>query len=213
MTYSNQSSDSKGNPLTLVGRAAPNFIAPVVLGSGEIQSSASLSDLLKGRYGVIVFYPLDFTFVCPTELVTLNQKLEAFTDRGAEVLAVSVDSQFSHSAWRAMPVDQGGIGPVGYTMVSDLSHEICEAYGVKAVDASVALRATFIIDQAGVVQAQIVNNLPLGRNIDEFIRVLDALQFYEAHGEVCPANWKKGDAGLVTTQAAVGAHLSEMVGE
>ncbi len=211
MSCSNKNTEAFQSPATLVGRAAPTFTAAAVLGSGEIQESASLSDLLQGRYGVLVFYPLDFTFVCPTELVALDQKLDEFKLRNAEVLAISVDSHFSHSAWRALPIAQGGIGSVGYTMVSDLSQEICAAYGVKAVDASVALRATFIIDQSGIVQAQIVNNLPLGRNIDEFIRVLDALQFYEEHGEVCPANWSKGDTGLKTTQAAVGEYLTEVI--
>ena len=195
---------------TLVGRRAPEFSASAVLANGEIADSASLTQLLEGQYGVLVFYPLDFTFVCPTELVALDQQVSAFAERGAKVLTISVDSQFTHAAWRNKSVSEGGIGPVNYTMVSDLSQEIMRHYGVQAPDANVALRATFIIDKQGVVQAQLVNNLPLGRNIDEMLRLLDALQFYEAHGDVCPMNWRKGDAGMATTQADVKRYLNEV---
>jgi peroxiredoxin (alkyl hydroperoxide reductase subunit C) len=188
---------------TLVGRRAPEFSAAAVLGNGTIVENTSLTKLLDGNYGVLVFYPLDFTFVCPTELVELDKQLNEFKARGASVIAISVDSQFSHAAWRNMAVKDGGIGQVGYTMVSDLSHDICKSYGVMAANPSVALRATFIIDKDGIVQSQIVNNLPIGRNINEFTRTLDALQFFEANGEVCPVNWQKGDSGMEASVAGV----------
>jgi len=198
---------------SLVGRKAPEFTASAVLGNGEIVDNASLATLLDGHYGVVVFYPLDFTFVCPTELVALDQQLSSFTSRGAKVIAVSVDSQYSHAAWRNASVGNGGIGPVGYAMVSDLSHEICASYGVKALNAPVALRATFVIDKNGIVQSQVVNNLPLGRNISEFVRVLDALQYFEKNGEVCPVNWTKGDVGMAATKDGVDNYFKEAVSE
>ena len=191
----------------LVGKHAPDFTATAVLGNNEIKD-ITFSDVTKGKYAVVFFYPLDFTFVCPSELIAFNHRLAEFKARNVEVLGVSIDSQFSHLAWKNTPVAKGGIGPVGYTLVADIKHDICRAYDVEA-DAGVALRGSFLIDKNGVVQHQVVNNLPLGRNIDEMLRMVDALQFTEEHGEVCPAGWNKGKAGMNASPDGVAAYLAE----
>ena len=193
----------------LVGRKAPDFTVPAVLGTGEIVAKFNLQEELKGSYGVIFFYPLDFTFVCPSELIALDHRMADFASRGVKVVSVSIDSHFTHNAYRNTPVNQGGIGPVRFTMVADMTHSICQSYGVEHPEAGVALRAAFIIDKNGIVQSQMVNNLPLGRNIDELLRVVDALQFSEEHGEVCPAGWKKGDVGMKANPQGVAAYLAE----
>lgn len=192
----------------LVGKQAPDFTAAAVLGSGEIVGNYNLKEATAGKYAVIFFYPLDFTFVCPSELIAFDHRLEEFKKRNVEVIGVSIDSEFSHSAWRNTPVNKGGIGAVGYTLVADIKHSICQAYDVEA-DAGVAYRGSFLIDQAGVVQHQVVNNLPLGRNVDEMLRMIDALQFVEEHGEVCPAGWSKGKAGMKADAAGVADYLAE----
>mgnify|MGYP001275742144 CR=1 FL=1 len=190
----------------LVGKPAPDFNVAAVLGNGEIVDSYSFSAATKGKYALVFFYPLDFTFVCPSELIALDNKMSEFSARNVEVVGVSIDSQFTHNAWRNTPVDQGGIGPVKYTLAADTRHEIQQAYGIEHAD-GVALRAAFIIDRDGIVRSQIVNDLPLGRSMDELIRLVDALQFTEEHGEVCPANWQKGDKGMTATPAGVAAYL------
>ncbi|MDO4768264.1 MAG: peroxiredoxin [Pseudomonadota bacterium] len=191
----------------LVARTAPDFTAQAVTPSGCIEEFTLSS--LRGKYVVLFFWPLDFTFVCPTEIIAHNRRLQEFRDRGVEVVGVSIDSQFTHAAWRNTPVDQGGIGPVGFTMVADVKHEIAQAYGIEHPEAGVALRASFLIDRSGVVQHQVVNNLPLGRNVDEMLRLVDALQFTEKHGEVCPAGWQKGDTGMKPDADGVAAYLSQ----
>ena len=193
----------------LVGRVAPDFTATAVLANGQIEDQYQLSKAIKNKYGLLVFYPLDFTFVCPSELIALHHRVEEFKARNVEVIALSIDSQFTHNAWRNTPIENGGIGPVGYTMVADVKHEICRAYGIEHPNAGVAFRGTFLIDEQGVVRAQIVNDLPLGRNIDEFIRLVDALQFFEEHGEVCPANWSKGKQGMKPTSGGVASYLAQ----
>lgn len=193
----------------LVGRKAPDFTVPAVLGTGEIVSQFSLS---KGKYAVVFFYPLDFTFVCPSELIALDRRMPDFTRRGVEVVSVSIDSHFTHNAYRNTPVNQGGIGPVTFTMAADMSHSVCQAYGVEHPVAGVALRAAFIIDKDGVVRAQMVNDLPIGRDIDELLRLVDAVQFADEHGEVCPAGWKKGEAGMKASPQGVAEYLSEHAG-
>ena len=193
----------------LVGRKAPDFTASAVLGNGEIKDQFTLSKAIKNKCALLVFYPLDFTFVCPSELIALDHRMNEFKQRNVEVISVSIDSQFTHAAWRNTPINKGGIGEVGYTMVADVKHDICKAYGVEHPDAGVAFRGTFLIDQQGVVRSQIVNDLPLGRNIDEFIRLVDSLQFFEEHGEVCPANWKKGEQGMQASSEGVAKYLSE----
>lgn len=191
----------------LVGKKAPDFTAAAVLGTGEIVDNYNLTEALKGKFGLVFFYPLDFTFVCPSELIALDHRMDEFKARGVEVVAVSIDSQFTHNAWRNTAINDGGIGPVKYTMVADVKHEICQAYDVEA-DGGVAFRGAFLIDQAGNVRSQIVNDLPLGRNMDELIRLVDALQFHEEHGEVCPAGWNKGDKGMTASPEGVASYLS-----
>jgi peroxiredoxin 2/4 len=193
----------------LVGRKAPDFTAAAVLGDGSIVDGYRFSEATRGRYAVVFFWPLDFTFVCPSELIAFDHRLQEFQSRKVEVVGVSVDSQFTHNAWRNTPVKLGGIGPVGYTMVADLSHAICKAYDVETPDGTVAFRGSFLVDRDGVVQHQVVNNLPLGRNVDEMLRMVDALQFFEEHGEVCPAGWQKGAKGMKATPGGVAEYLAE----
>jgi len=193
----------------LVGREAPDFTAPAVLGSGEIVDSYNLKEATAGKYKVLFFYPLDFTFVCPSELIAFDHRLEEFTKRNVEVIGISIDSHFTHNAWRNTPVNQGGIGPVGYTLVADMTHGICKAYDVETPDGAVAFRGSFLIDKEGVVRHQVVNDLPLGRNVDEMLRMIDALQFTEEHGEVCPAGWKQGEKGMSASPDGVASYLAE----
>lgn len=192
----------------LVTRQAPDFSVPAVLANGEIVDNFHFSEVTKDKYALVFFYPLDFTFVCPSELIALDHAMEEFKARGVEVVGVSIDSQFTHNAWRNTPVDKGGIGPVKYTLVADVAHNIARAYGVEHPEAGVALRGAFIIDKNGVVRSQIVNDLPLGRNMSEILRVIDALQFTEQHGEVCPANWKKGEQGMTASPKGVAEYLA-----
>ncbi len=190
----------------LVTKEAPDFTAAAVLADGSIKEDFKLSDL-RGKYVVLFFYPLDFTFVCPTEIIAHDKRLDEFKKRKVEVVAVSIDSQFSHHAWRNTPVNKGGIGEVQFPMVADVNHEITRAYGVEH-PASIALRASFLIDKDGNVRHQVVNDLPLGRNVDEMLRVVDALQFHEKHGDVCPAGWQKGEDGMTPTADGVADYLS-----
>jgi peroxiredoxin (alkyl hydroperoxide reductase subunit C) len=196
----------------LVGRKAPDFSAAAVLGNGEIVQDYRLSQAGRDKYVILFFYPLDFTFVCPSELIALNNRLDEFKKRGVEVVGVSIDSQYSHHAWRSTPVEKGGIGHVGFPLVADTQHHICQAYGVEHPEAGIAFRASFLIDKQGMVQAQAINNLPLGRNVDELIRLIDALQFHEEHGEVCPAGWNKGDKAMKATPEGVASYLHENAG-
>ncbi len=188
----------------LVGREAPDFTAPAVLGSGEIVDTYNLKEATNGKYAVVFFYPLDFTFVCP-----FDHRLEEFKKRNVEVIGVSIDSHFTHNAWRNTPIENGGIGQVGYTLVADMTHEICKSFDVETPDGAVAYRGSFLIDKAGYVRHQVVNDLPLGRNIDEMLRMIDALQFTEEHGEVCPAGWKEGDKGMNATPDGVASYLAD----
>ena len=193
----------------LVGKPAPDFTVAAVLGNGQIVDEFTFSEATKGKYAVIVFYPLDFTFVCPTELIALDHRLEEFTRRGVEVIAVSVDSQFTHNAWRNTPAEKGGIGPVRYTMAADVGHTIVRDYDVEVDGGAVAYRGSFLIDKSGIVRHQVVNDLPLGRNMDELIRMVDALQFFEENGEVCPAGWNKGDSGMDASPNGVASYLDK----
>ncbi len=191
----------------LVGKQAPDFTAAAVMADGSINESFSLSDY-KGKYVVLFFYPLDFTFVCPSELIAFDHRIKEFESRGVQVVGCSIDSQFTHAAWRNTAVNDGGIGAVAYPLVADVKHEICQAYDVEFADAGVAFRGSFLIDQEGTVMHQVVNHLPLGRNIDEMLRMIDALQFHEEHGEVCPAGWNKGDKGMVADADGVASYLA-----
>lgn len=192
----------------LVGKPAPDFTCAAVLGNGEIVDSYTRSEAMSGKYGVVFFYPLDFTFVCPSELIALDKRMAKFEELGVEVVAVSIDSQFTHNAWRNTDVNSGGIGAVSYNMAADVNHDICRAYDVET-DGGVAFRGAFIIDKEGNVRSQLVNDLPLGRNIDELVRLVEALQFHEAHGEVCPAGWNKGDKGMTASPDGVAEYLAE----
>lgn len=195
----------------LVGKHAPDFTATAVTGDNQIRDF-TLSAETRGKYVVLFFYPLDFTFVCPSELIAFDHRLAEFKARGVEVIGVSIDSQFTHLAWKNTPVNNGGIGQVGYPLIADIKHEICRAYDVEFGAAGVAFRGSFLIDRDGVVRHQVVNDLPLGRNVDEMLRVVDALQFTEEHGEVCPAGWKKGSAGMKPTTEGVAEYLATHAG-
>jgi peroxiredoxin 2/4 len=191
----------------LVGKQAPDFNATAVFGNNEMKP-LKLSDY-KGKYVVMFFYPLDFTFVCPSELIAFDHRLDEFKQRGVEVIGVSIDSQFTHLAWKNTPVEKGGIGQVQYPLVADVKHEICRAYDVEFEAAGVAFRGSFLIDKNGTVRHQVVNDLPLGRNVDEMLRMVDALQFTEEHGEVCPAGWMKGKKGMTASPDGVAKYLAE----
>lgn len=191
----------------IVGHHAPDFTAPAVLGSGEITGEYNFKAATKDKYAVVFFYPLDFTFVCPSELIAFDHRLADFKARNVEVVGISIDSHFTHNAWRNTPVAKGGIGHVGYTLVADLTHSISRAYGVES-DGGMAYRGSFLIDRSGVVRHMVVNDLPLGRNIDEMVRMVDALQFTEEHGEVCPAGWKKGKSGMKADPKGVADYLA-----
>jgi peroxiredoxin (alkyl hydroperoxide reductase subunit C) len=191
----------------LVGKPAPDFTCAAVLASGEIVDEYTRSEVMAGKYGLVFFYPLDFTFVCPSELIALSHRMDKFKELGVEVVGVSIDSQFTHNAWRNTAINDGGIGAVEYTLAADVNHDICRSFDVES-DGGVAFRGAFIIDDKGVVRSQLVNDLPLGRNIDELIRTVEALQFHEEHGEVCPAGWNKGDKGMTASPAGVADYLA-----
>ncbi|STX27614.1 peroxiredoxin (alkyl hydroperoxide reductase subunit C) [Legionella beliardensis] len=192
----------------LVGRKAPDFTVPAVLENGEITDKFNLHNALQNKYGLIFFYPLDFTFVCPSELIALNRRMDELKKRNVEVVAVSIDSQFTHNAYRNTEVSKGGIGHVSFTLAADITHSICQSYGVEHPVAGVAFRGAFVIDNKGIVRSQIVNDLPIGRNIDELIRIIDAVQFFEENGEVCPAGWEKGKAGMKASPTGVAEYLA-----
>ena len=196
----------------LVGKQAPDFTVPAVLADGTIVDEFNLAEVIQGKYGLLFFYPLDFTFVCPSELIALDHRMEQFKEKGVEVIGVSIDSHFTHNAWRNTPVEKGGIGQVGYTLAADMRHDIAKAYDVES-EGGVAFRGAFLIDKNGVVRSQIVNDLPLGRNMDELIRLVDALQFHEEHGEVCPAGWTKGDKGMDANPEGVASYLADNADE
>ena len=193
----------------LVGRQAPDFTTQAVLGTGEIVDKFNLYNNIANKYAVVFFYPLDFTFVCPSELIALDHRMNEFAARDVVVVSVSIDSHFTHNAYRNTPINQGGIGPVKYTMAADMKHSICQAYGVEHPAAGIALRGAFIIDNKGIVRSQVVNDLPIGRNIDELLRTIDAVQFVEQHGEVCPAGWTKGQAGMAASTTGVADYLAK----
>ncbi len=190
----------------LVTQQAPEFTAQTVMPDNSIVEK-SLSDLRGGKYAVLFFYPLDFTFVCPSEIIAFDKKLDEFKKRDCVVIGASVDSHYTHLAWKNTPRDQGGIGNVQFPLVADLSKDIAEAYGV-LVEGTVALRGLFLIDREGVVRHCVINDLPLGRNVDEAIRMVDALQFTEQHGEVCPANWHPGEEGMDASPEGVAKYLA-----
>lgn len=192
----------------LVGKKAPDFTASAVMPNNEINDQFNLHSFLKGKIGVLFFYPLDFTFVCPSEIIAFDNRLKEFKDRGAEVIGVSVDSKFTHLAWKNTEVNKGGIGQIQYPLVADLTKSIARDYDVLMGDA-VALRGTFLIDQEGVVRHQVVNDLPLGRSIEEALRMVDSLKFFQENGEVCPAGWNKGKQGMKADAKGVAEYLAK----
>lgn len=183
----------------LVGKKAPEFTAAAVVNGNQIVEDFKLADY-KGQYVVLFFYPLDFTFVCPTELHAFQEKLADFEARGAQVIGVSIDSQFSHFAWLNTQKKMGGIEGVKYPLVADLNKQISADYDVLVEGAGIAYRGLFLIDKEGTVRHQVINDLPLGRNVDEALRMVDALKFFEENGEVCPANWVEGEKTMKPTQ-------------
>lgn len=195
--------------MVLVSHCAPDFTSSAVLGSGEIVDNFNLLNYINKRETIVFFWPMDFTFVCPSELIACDKRYIEFQKRNVEVVGVSIDSVFVHNAWRQVPVSQGGIGLLKYVMVSDIKREIIKKYGVEHSNKGVALRASFLIDKSGVIRHQVVNDLPFGRNFDEMIRMVDALQFHEAHGLLCPAQWNKNKEGLEASQKGVVSYLSD----
>ena len=190
-----------------IGKSAPNFEAKVVMPDNSIVAEFNLKKYLKGHKGIVFFYPLDFTFVCPSEIIAFNNRLGEFSVRNTKIVAISVDSHFSHHAWKAMPVNKGGIGNIQFPLVSDLKKEISTAYNVLNED-GISYRATFLIDEQFNIRHYLINDLPLGRNVDETIRMIDALDHHTTHGEVCPAGWKKGDQGMSPTHQGVSDYLT-----
>ncbi len=192
----------------LVTKKAPDFTAAAVQPDGNIVNSFNLNSYIKNKYAVIFFYPLDFTFVCPSEILAFNHRMDKFKELGVEVVGISIDSQFTHNAWRNTHINDGGLGSVDFPLIADVGGSIMEAYGICHPD-NVALRASFLIDNNGIVRHQVVNDLPLGRNVDEMIRMVEALQFHNQHGEVCPAGWNKGDEGMKDTPKGVADYLTK----
>ncbi len=191
----------------LVARQAPDFTSTAVMPDGSF-AEYKLSDH-RGKYVVLFFWPLDFTFVCPSEIIAHNNRVKQLQELNTEIVGISIDSHYTHLAWRNTAIEDGGIGPVQFPIVADIKHEITQAFGIEHPEAGVAMRASFLIDKEGVVQHQVVNNLPLGRNIDEMVRMVDALQFSEQNGEVCPAGWNKGDEGMKPTAEGVASYLKD----
>lgn len=191
---------------TLVTQQAPDFTAEAVMPDNSF-GSITLS-ALKGKYVLLFFYPLDFTFVCPSEILAFNKKVAEFKERNTEVIGVSVDSKFTHLAWKNTAIENGGIGNIQYPLVQDLNKEIAKSYGI-LFNGAVALRGLFLIDPTGKVRHSVINDLPLGRSVDEALRMVDAVQFSDTHGEVCPANWKQGEDAMKPTAEGVATYLAK----
>ena len=194
--------------MVLVNKQAPDFCAKAVM-NNQIVDSFKLSSY-RGKYVILFFYPLDFTFVCPTELHAFQEKIGEFKKRNTEVIGVSTDSWFSHMAWLKTPKKEGGIHGVTYPIVSDFNKTIARDYGILVEEIGVALRGLFLIDKNGIVQHQVVNNLPLGRNVDEALRMVEALQFTEQHGEVCPANWREGKKAMKASESGLKEYFASV---
>jgi len=199
----------------LVGKKAPTFVTQAVHANGEVVDDYDFGSASEGKYAVVFFYPLDFTFVCPSEILAMGARTQQLKDLGCEVVGISVDSHWTHNAWRNTAVNDGGIGAVPFTLAADMSRKISKKYGILSkggksyYPAGVSMRATFVIDQNGIVRHQVVNDEPLGRNMDEVVRIVEALRFFEENGQVCPAGWNKGDDGMTTTPDGVASYLSE----
>jgi peroxiredoxin 2/4 len=190
-----------------VGKTAPDFTAKAVMPDNNIEPNFNLRNYSKGYKVVVFFYPLDFTFVCPSEIIAFNNRLGEFSSRNTKLIAVSVDSHFSHLAWKNTPNNKGGVGNIQIPMVSDLNKEISKAYNVLNDD-SISLRGTFLLDEDFTLRHMLINDLPLGRNVDETLRTIDALDYHMKNGEVCPAGWQKGDEGMTASQKGVADYLT-----
>jgi peroxiredoxin 2/4 len=206
---------SKGKIMTLlIGKEAPDFTADACTPDGQLLEGFNLHQEIDKRYGVIFFYPMDFTFVCPTEILALSSRVEMFKKLNCSVVGISVDSKWTHNAWRNTPPKMGGIGDISFTLISDLDRTISTSYGVLAEDnrsyypGGVSVRATFLTDKNRIVRHMVVNDEPLGRNMNELIRTIQALQFFEENGQVCPSGWNTGDAGMINTPEGVAEYLS-----
>lgn len=195
--------------MILVGHQAPDFTTSVVTADNQILKNVRFYDLIQNKPALLFFYPLDFTFVCPSELLALDQAMDEFKSKNIKVIGISVDSEFSHLAWKKTPIEEGGIGHVKFDLAADISHQISQMYGIEHFENKIALRAAFIIDNKGIIRSQIVNDLPLGRNIDEILRTFDALEHVQQYGEVCPANWQKGQKAMKPTAQGVATYLQE----
>jgi peroxiredoxin (alkyl hydroperoxide reductase subunit C) len=197
----------KGNKM-IVTKKAPDFTATAVLADGQIVEDFNLYNNIGEKGAVLFFWPLDFTFVCPSEIIAFSKRVEEFKERGIQVIGCSIDSEFSHFAWRETPVEQGGIGRVNFPMVADITKQIAKDYDV-LFNESVALRGSFLIDKDGTVRHAVINDLPLGRNIDEMVRMVDTMIFTNENGEVCPAGWNKGDEGMKADKEGVAEYLGK----
>lgn len=195
----------------LITRKAPDFTAPAVLADGTLVEDFNLTHHIQNKYAVLFFYPLDFTFVCPSEILAFHHRIPQFNALNTEVIGVSIDSHYAHHAWRNTPIQQGGLGPVDFPLIADIGGHIMQTYGVVHPE-NVALRASFLIDRHGIVRHQVLNDLPLGRNVDEVLRMIEALQFYEQQGDVCPAGWKPGQQGIKQSPEGIANYLTHHAG-
>lgn len=192
----------------MIGQKFPTTQTPAVMADGSVNETFTVADNAEGDYTVVFFYPLDFTFVCPTEIVAFDKAMAEFEKRGVKVVGASVDSHFSHMAWRNTPLNKGGIGPINFPLISDMERKLSGELGIVA-DGGVTYRASYLIDREGVVRHMVINDLPLGRSVSEMLRMVDALQFHEAHGEVCPANWTQGEDAMKPTHESTGSYLAK----
>ena len=198
----------------LIGQRAQDFIVPAIDNHGATIEEFSLLSPFKNGYGVLFFYPHDFTFVCPSEIIALNNRVAKFRTLNAAVVGISIDSHYTHLAYRNTPVEHGGIGPVNFTLASDMDRAVSTAYGVRSANdesfyrCGASMRATFVIDPQGIIRHQVINDLPVGRNMDEIVRVIEALRMYAEKGHVCPAGWKNGDEGIAETTDGIATYLS-----
>lgn len=195
--------------MILVSRQAPDFIATAIMKNGKIVNDFNFYQSTMNKYVVIFFWPMDFTFVCPSEIISFSKKYEEFHKRNVEIIGISCDSVFVHNAWRNTPIEQGGIGKINYTMVSDIKKEIQRNYGIEHPSNGVALRGSFLIDKNKIVRHQVINDLPLGRNINEMIRMVDSLKFHEVSGDVCPAQWDVGKKSIKPSTKGIAEYLSK----
>lgn len=195
--------------INLIGKKAIDFTACAVLSDNSIENNFNLYKNIEKKNSLLFFYPMDFTFVCPSELIALNNRFEEFKKRNIEIIAISIDSQFVHKAWKNTEIENGGIGNISYKLISDTKRTISKAYGVYDKNTGVSYRGSFIIDDKKIIRAQHINDFPIGRNIDEYLRLFDAIDFHSKNGEVCQANWIKGKSGITTSKEGISEFLTK----